>query len=87
MGMIILNGQNHTTKKTELSTLIKRFEKVVFKDMGSSSLSNSGADEIVSSFKLEPLEDVPEEEPVEFDVSGIDGSFGDGTDAKGDGMV
>lgn len=45
------------------------------------------AQEIVSSFKLEPLNEVPEEDPVEFDTPGIDGVFGDGADAKGDGIV
>ncbi len=64
----------------------KRFEKVIFKNIGSRLVSNY-AQELVSSFKLEPLEEGPVEDSVEFAVPGFDGSFGDGTDAKGDGMV
>lgn len=46
------------------------------------------AAEIVESFKLEPLEGVsPEAESVEFDTPEFDGAFGDGADAKGDGVV
>lgn len=45
------------------------------------------ANKIVESFKLEPLEYDPEVESVEFDTPGIEGSFGDGADAKGDGIV
>ena len=45
------------------------------------------ANKIVESFKLEPLEEDLEVESVEFDTPGIDCSFGDGIDAKGDGVV
>ena len=45
------------------------------------------AEDIVSSFKLEPFDDVPAEKPVEFTAPGFEGEFGDGADAKGDGVV
>lgn len=81
---------NKNTNKKELSTLVKRFEKVVFKEIDSRLLSNV-AEDIVSSFKLEPFDkapvDVPTEKPVDFTVPGFDGEFGDGADAKGDGVV
>lgn len=45
------------------------------------------AREIVNSFKFEPLEEVPDVKPVFFSMPTIDGSIGDGVDAKGDGVV
>lgn len=46
------------------------------------------ADTIVRDFKLEPLDDETSSvEPVDFDAPGFEGSFGDGTSAKGDGVV
>lgn len=73
-------------REKESNNFKKRFEKVVFKNIGSRLLDDY-AQEIVSSFKLEPLDEVPTEDPVEFTTPGFDGDFGDGTDAKGDGVV
>lgn len=47
---------------------------------------------VVDAFKLEPLDEAPVEqppevEPVDFDAPGFEGSFGDGTSAKGDGVI
>ncbi|SMG31767.1 hypothetical protein [Fibrobacter sp. UWB13] len=83
---------NNTINKKDLNSLAKRFEKVVFKDIFegfglSFNYENDFADEIVSSFKLEPFDDVPAEKPVEFTAPGFEGEFGDGADAKGDGVV
>lgn len=77
---------NNIMSKKEMSNLAKRYEKVVFKEVGSLLISKI-ADEIVSSFKLEPFDDVPAEKPVEFTAPGFEGEFGDGADAKGDGVV
>ena len=65
---------------------VKNFEKVIYIKNGQKGPTLI-AKEIVSSFKLEPLNEVPEEDPVEFDIPGFDGTFGDGADAKGDGVV
>ena len=74
------------TDKNDLSLLVKRFEKVVFKKVGMNPLSDV-AEDIVSSFKLEPFDEVSAEDPVEFTTPGFNGEFGDGTGAKGDGVV
>ena len=73
-------------RESESSDFKKRFEKAVFKNIGPRPLYEY-AKEIVSSFKLEPLEEVATEDPVEFTTPGFDGDFGDGADAKGDGVV
>jgi len=73
-------------RKSESSDLKKRFENVIFKNIGSRLLCDY-AKEIVSSFKLEPLDEAPIEDPVEFTAPGFDGDFGDGANAKGDGVV
>lgn len=77
---------NHRKEKAKPDSPVKTFEKIVYKTV----LLGQGTDaanEIVSSFKLEPLDEAPEEDSVEFDVPGFDGDFGDGADAKGDGIV
>ena len=73
-------------RESESSDLKKRFENVIFKNIGSRLLCDF-AKEIVSSFRLEPLDEAPTEDPVEFTAPGIDGDFGDGANAKGDGVV
>lgn len=77
---------NNTMSKKEMSNLAKRYEKVVFKEVGSHLISKV-AEDIVSSFKLEPFDEVSAEDPVEFTTPGFNGEFGDGTEAKGDGVV
>ncbi len=77
---------NNTMSKKEMSNLAKRYEKVVFKEVGSLLISKI-AEDIVSSFKLEPFDEVSAEDPVEFTTPGFNGEFGDGTGAKGDGVV
>lgn len=77
---------NNTMSKKEMSNLAKRYEKVVFKEVGSLLISKI-AEDIVSSFKLEPFDEVSAEDPVEFTTPGFNGEFGDGTEAKGDGVV
>ena len=66
---------------------VKKYEKVVYKKVDGYDQEDKVATQIVSSFKLEPLNEVPAEKPVEFDVPGFNGDFGDGADAKGDGVV
>lgn len=82
----ILDSKIKVARKKESNNFTKRYEKVVFKNIGSRLLDDY-AQEIVSSFKLEPLDEVPTEDPVEFTTPGFDGDFGDGADAKGDGVV
>ena len=77
---------NNTMSKKEMSNLAKRYEKVVFKEVGSLLISKI-AEDIVSSFKLKPFDEVSAEDPVEFTTPGFNGEFGDGTEAKGDGVV
>ena len=77
---------NNIMSKKEMSNLAKRYEKVVFKEVGSLLISKI-AEDIVSSFKLEPFDEVSAEDPVEFTTPGFNGEFGDGTEAKGDGVV
>lgn len=83
----MVDEQENLSPKT--NNPVKKFKKVIFKDLriNMDRDADNLAKEIVSSFKLEPLDEIPEEPPVEFDVPGIGGSFGDGTDAKGDGIV
>ena len=81
-----LKAVNHFKENAKSDSPVKTFEKIVYKTVLLGQ-EIGAAEEIVSSFKLESLEDVPEEDPVEFDVPGFDGSVGDGTDAKGDGIV
>ena len=83
---VTYNTESPKIRKIESNKPIKRFEKVNLNNIGSNFLGDL-AQEIVSSFKLEPLEEVPAEDPVEFTTPGFDGEFGDGTDAKGDGVV
>ena len=70
-------------------SLLKKYEKVACRNIGNLiyNWNSTLAEEIVSTFKFEPLEDVPEEAPTEFTTPGFNGSFGDGTEAKGDGVV
>ena len=65
----------------------KKYKNITYKTLSGSSNDENIVNEIVSSFKLEPLEDIPVENPVEFTTPGFDGDFGDGTEAKGDGVV
>lgn len=69
----------------KLGDFLKKYKKVVYKQFSSDWTSLSA--EIVSSFKLEPLDEVPAEAPVEFTNPDFNGDFGDGTEAKGDGVV
>lgn len=83
---MVFGSKTKVAKEMEPNNLKKRFEKVCFKNIGLRLLDDL-AQEIVSSFKLEPLDEVPTEDPVEFTTPGFDGDFGDGADAKGDGVV
>ena len=82
----VVDPKTRCTEKKESENPVKCFENVIFKkiDYG---LTMEVANEIVSSFKLVPFDDVPVEDPVEFTTPGFDGDFGDGADAKGDGVV
>lgn len=84
---ILLQEPNNTMNKKEFDSIAKRFDKVVFKEVDSNYREHEAAKDVVSSFKLDPLEDIPEEAPTEFTTPGFNGEFGDGTEAKGDGIV
>jgi hypothetical protein len=79
----IINGKSSTDKYINP---LKKYKNITYKALKESS-NEKIANEIVSSFKLEPLDEVPTEDPVEFTTPGFDGDFGDGADAKGDGVV
>ena len=69
----------------KLGGFLKKYEKVVYEIL--SSPTSQLVDQIISSFEFKPFEDVPEETPAEFTTPGFNGEFGDGTEAKGDGIV
>ena len=65
----------------------KELDTLFFDDRTQKFNGDEVAKKIVDSIKFEPYEDSPKVEAVNFDNPELEGSFGDGIDAMGDGVV